>query len=355
MKKGNKILNKQRLVEFIRNNPRTTYKEIREKIKLHPERYFKSLKDGFLEAGIKPPRAYKIRTIEEKRKIIVDFIKKYPNVGSQVIKKQTKINICAVFKSIRDAYKEAGIKYPRGDLYKTSPENKRKEIIKLVKENPYITLNEIIQKTGFTDIYRLFKNLDELYEKAGVKRIGKGEKRKNRKRKKVIEYIKNNTLATQREINQACKTHVQNIFEEGIFEAYKEAGVEFPYERSKLFGASLKKIKKRARTFEDDISIKLSGYGKVNRLVKTKRGFADIILERKNEKIIIEIKDYKAKDISISQIKQLNKYLEDCKCNLGILICHKKPRKDKFLIGKNKIFILEKQELYKIPNLTRGA
>ena len=47
---------------------------------------------------------------------------------------------------------------------------------------------------------------------------------------------------------------------------------------------------------------------------------------------IIEIKDYKAKDISISQIKQLNKYLEDCDCNLGFLICNKKPKKDKLLI-----------------------
>lgn len=52
---------------------------------------------------------------------------------------------------------------------------------------------------------------------------------------------------------------------------------------------------------------------------------------------------------------QLNKYLEDCGCNLGFLICHNKPKKDKFLIGKNEIFILDKEELNKIPNLIDGS
>ena len=79
---------------------------------------------------------------------------------------------------------------------------------------------------------------------------------------------------------------------------------------------------------------------------------ADIVFERKNKKIAIEIKDYQNKEISFSQVKQLNRYLEDLETNLGILICHKKPKKDKFIIGKNKIFILEKKELYKIPKIT---
>ena len=92
----------------------------------------------------------------------------------------------------------------------------------------------------------------------------------------------------------------------------------------------------------------------MNRLVKTKRGVVDIIFERKNKKVIIEIKDYLAKDISFSQVKQLERYLRDFNCNLGILICHKKPKKDKYLIGKNKIFILEESELGKIPIFIDG-
>ena len=98
--------------------------------------------------------------------------------------------------------------------------------------------------------------------------------------------------------------------------------------------------------------MKLTGFGKVSQLVKTKRGVVDIILERKDKKIPIEIKDYLLKEISISQINQLNKYLEDINSNIGILICHKKPKKDTFLIGKNRIFVLEKQELNRIPEIT---
>ena len=60
-------------------------------------------------------------------------------------------------------------------------------------------------------------------------------------------------------------------------------------------------------------------------MIKIKRGFADIILE-KNKKVIIEVKDYKNKEISISQIKQLNNYLGYSNSNLGFLICHKKPK-----------------------------
>ena len=54
-------------------------------------------------------------------------------------------------------------------------------------------------------------------------------------------------------------------------------------------------------------------------------------------------------------MNQLNKYLEDCNCNLGFLICIKKPQKDRFLIGKNKIFILEASEISKIPELIDGS
>ena len=91
------------------------------------------------------------------------------------------------------------------------------------------------------------------------------------------------------------------------------------------------------------------------KLIKTKRRIADIILERNERKIVIEIKDYQLKNISISQIKQLNKYLEDINSDMGILICHKKPKRDRFLIGKNRIFILEEQELNKIPEILKGV
>jgi hypothetical protein len=118
-----------------------------------------------------------------------------------------------------------------------------------------------------------------------------------------------------------------------------------------MHGSATKKIKDRANNFEELIAIKLSGYGYVNRLMKTRRGIADIVFERKNKKAVIEVKDYLAKEISFSEVKQLNRYLEDCDCYLGFLICHSKPKKDKFLIGKNKIIVLGESELVQIPQI----
>jgi hypothetical protein len=170
-------------------------------------------------------------------------------------------------------------------------------------------------------------------------------------RKIIIDYIKKHPLATHRKIKNDTKLHVIRAFKEGLKEAYEKAEVKFPYERLKLYGIGIKNIRDRAKIFEEEISKKISGFGSVHRLVKTKRGIADIVFERKNKKAIIEIKDYQNKDISISQVNQLNKYLEYSNCHLGILICHKKPKKDRFLIGKNKIFILDKDELGRIQEI----
>ncbi|MEK6895791.1 MAG: hypothetical protein AABX48_04700 [Nanoarchaeota archaeon] len=352
------MLNKKEVIlEFIKKNPNATYKKIRETTKLHPERIFKSLKEAFQEAGVNPPRSFDIKTREQKRQIILDFIKKNPNVGGQIIRKQLKINFSTIFSSIEEAYNLAKVDYPRkriNDLRNRSRKEREEQIINLVKSNHLISIQEIANKTN-TQPYHLFKNISEIYKKAGVKKIRGFDKRTIKKQNNIIEFIKKNPLATQREINKSCNTHVQKSFKRGIFEAYERANVKFPYERLKLYGVEIKEIRERSKNFEEEISIKLSGYGIINRLVKTKRGFADVIFERKNLKAIIEIKNYENKEISLSQVKQLNKYLEDCSCNLGFLICPQKPKKDKFLIGQNRIFILNVEELKKIPEIMDGS
>src|SRR3989344_1423816 len=341
------------IIAYIRNNPNATYRTIKKDTKLHLRRYFSNIKEAFQIAEVTPPRTFKRKTPEEKKRIIIEYIKKNPKAGGQTIRKETKINFFTIFKSIEAAFKEAGIEYPR-KIDKRSKEEKKKELIAAIKNNPSITLNELTSKIRAKP-YNFFKGMKEMYKKAGVSKIEVGEKRKDKKKKKVIEFIRNNSFATQREINTNCRTHVHDLFKEGIFDAYKGAGIDFPYERLKLHGTAIKEIRQRANDFEESIAMKLSGYGNVKRLVKTKRGFADIIFERKNKKAIIEVKNYEAKDISISQVNQLNKYLEDCNCNLGFLICIKKPQKDRFLIGKNKIFILEASEISKIPELIDGS
>lgn len=341
------------IIEYIKNNPKTTYKDIRKNTKLHPERIFKSLEEAFKLAKINPPRTFKIKTKEEKRNIIINYIGKHPKAGGQTIAKDTKINLYNIFKNIKEAFEVAKINYSR-EIDKREKTEKREEIIKMVQENPLISISEITKKSR-TQPYNIFRDIKDIYKEAGVSPIKKRDKWKLKKQQYIIDYIKKNPLATQRQINKSCKTHVQLIFKKGIFEAYEKAGINFPYERLKLYGIGIKNIRDRAKTFEEKIAVRLSGYGKVNRLVKTKRGFADIIFERKDKRVIIEVKDYQDKEISISQINQLNRYLEDTDCAMGFLICHNKPKKDNFLINKNRIFILTEKELDKIPKIMSGV
>ena len=169
-----------------------------------------------------------------------------------------------------------------------------------------------------------------------------------KKQKEIIEYIRKNPTATQWEINKNCKTHVQTIFDGGIREAYRLAGVEYPENRRKIYGAAIKEIKKRSSNFEKEIFEILEELGTVKKHVKTKHGFVDAILTTDNRAFAIEIKDYQSKPISNSDIKQLCKYLMDLNYKNGLIICNKKnKRKNKFHINQYKIIIMSKDELLK--------
>jgi hypothetical protein len=87
----------------------------------------------------------------------------------------------------------------------------------------------------------------------------------NEKRNLVIEYIRKNPTATQWEINKSCKTHVQTIFDGGIREAYRLAGVEYPENRRKIYGAAIKEIKERSSNFEKEIFEILEELGTVKK------------------------------------------------------------------------------------------
>lgn len=349
---------KEILRNFIRNNPNTTHKEIRKKLHIKTEKvYTGGMAEAFMDAGIKPPRTFEMKNKEKRKKILIDYLRKHPNIGMHIVNRETKINYLSVFKDVKQFYLEAELDYTknkRRNLLLRTKENKKKLICDLIKQNPLISIDKVAKITN-TQPYHLFKNTREIYSLAGIDFINKGNKKRINKQNKVIDYIKNNPLATQRQINHDCKTHVQLIFNKGIFEAYERAGVSYPYERIPLHRVALKDIRNKAENFEAEIASKLSGYGTITRLVKTKRGYADIIIERKNNKAIVEVKDYLVHEISISQIKQLNKYLEDFNCNLGFLVCHKKPLKDKFLIGENSIYILTSDELNKIPEVIDGS
>lgn len=347
--------NRKNMVRYyLRNNPKATFKEIKEKIHTKINKvYAGGLDEAYEDAGVPKPRTLKFKTKDERRNIIINFIKNNPLTGGQKIRKETKINFLALFSNTRAAFAAANVPYPREDhlnFIKRNSDQKRNKIITLLKENPLMSIDEI-GKLSNTHPYSLFKNINEIYKMADLPFFSSGYKRRIKKQNIVIEFIKNNKLATQREINKKCKTKVQELFKRGIFEAYEKAEVEFPYFRINIHGSAIKKIRDEALLFEEDIARKLSCYGSVNRLIRTKRGVADIIMERKGKKVAIELKNYKSHEISISQIKQVNKYLEDIDSKLGFLICIKKPKKDIFLMEGNKIFVIEESEISKIPSI----
>lgn len=344
--------------EYIKAHPRATFKEI--KLNLHTKInkvYSGGLAEAYRDAGIDPPRTFKIKTKEEKRKILIDYVRKNPHAGGQTIRKDTKINFLTLFDSVEDLYQKAVVPYPserKRSFLLRRKEQRRRLIICMLKENPLLSIDKIGENVH-AHPYQIFKDVKEMYAEAGLPYLGKGAKRRLTKQKEVIDFIKENNFATQREINRACRTQVQTIFSKGIFEAYQKAGVRFPYERLSLHGAALSNVKEEAVLFEDQIARKLSCYGLVRKLVRTRTGIADLILERKNEKVVIEVKNYKIHEISISQIKQLNRYLEDMGCRFGFLICLRKPKKHTFLMGKNQIVVLDDSELNRIPQILDGS
>lgn len=150
---------RKEVIDFVKKNPKATYKLIRIKLKLHLERIFKGgMKEIFNDAHIAPPRNFKRKTKEENKNIIIDYIRKHPKAGRQIILRDTKISLSNVFNSIQKAYEEAGIEYPRKESYKKSAKEKKEELIKTIKENPNITFEELAKKIR-TNPYRFFKNM----------------------------------------------------------------------------------------------------------------------------------------------------------------------------------------------------
>jgi predicted transcriptional regulator len=147
---------RQRLINFIKKNPNTTHREIRKNLRLNPNRIFNSLEEAFKEAGVKPPRTYKIKTKAEKKQIIIDYIRKNPGVGGHTIAKETKINLSSVFNDIKEAYDKASVKYPRR-IDKRTREEKIKQIIELVRRDPLISIDRIYKKSN-TNPYKFFRN-----------------------------------------------------------------------------------------------------------------------------------------------------------------------------------------------------
>ena len=200
---------KELVRDFIRKNPYATFLDIKKKIHTKVNKvYLGGMEEAFEAAGVAKPRTLKFKNKEERRRIVIDFIRKNPLVGGQKIKKETKINIQTIFKDTKEAFEAAGIKYPRSEFIKLknrSYKERKKRVISLLKKNPLLNMEEI-SKLSKISMYHHFHDIKQLYKEAGLKYPGKGATRKIKKQNKIIDFIKLNKFSTQRE-NKSC---VQN-------------------------------------------------------------------------------------------------------------------------------------------------
>lgn len=125
---------------YIINNPKATYRDIKRDTKIKVERVYVNMKEAYKDAGVKFPRTLVRFPKEKRREMIINYIKKNPDTSIIDIRKNLKINPLFVFKSIKDAFKTAEVKYPirekHGALISGVKERARKfekEIVNLLK------------------------------------------------------------------------------------------------------------------------------------------------------------------------------------------------------------------------------
>lgn len=197
--------------------------------------------------------------------------------------------------------------------------NKKKLIIDYIKKNQMATVREINKKFKCC-FYKHFEGgLKEACSFVNIPFMDEHAKRRLKKQKEVISYIRNNPKAAQWGINKACNTHVQELFEEGIREAYQKARIRYPKERRIVYGAAEASTKARARAFERYVFNQLRQFD-VRREVIISKGRVDALLNYRNLLIVIEVKDYRSKPVSSSEYKQLKKYVLAAEADGGILV-----------------------------------
>jgi hypothetical protein len=210
-------------------------------------------------------------------------------------------------------------------------QQEKKELIRnYLKQNPTATYNQIRKDTKL--------KLERIYGKNCVKNAYLDAKipfskpllkrTKTEMRKQTIKYIQNNPkTANTVTILKNINVNIPRTFGT-IREAYKLAKVEY-FPQYKIHGSALYKIRRRAVEFETNILTYLEKFGKVKKKIRlSNRKEVDGLLIYKNQKFVIEIKNYIKKNITLSEIKQLIGYMKYMNCRKGLII-HSYPKNKK--------------------------
>ena len=165
--------------------------------------------------------------------------------------------------------------------------------------------------------------MKEAYKDAGVKLSKNLTKRSKKEQKRdAINFIKNNPSCSVTEIQNRTKVNVERIFG-SIIMAYKSASVDYPQRKIKD-GVMNPSVIKRCNEFEKRVIKLLESLGEVKPKIRTSKGIIDCLFIYKNNKYIVEIKDFRGKNnITMFELKQLMRYMKDLGCKKGLLICPK--------------------------------
>ncbi len=231
-----------------------------------------------------------------------------------------------------------------------SPIKEKKELVReYIRNNPKCTYRDIRKNTKIK-VERVYKNMKEAYKDAGIE-LSKNLIKRNRKEqtKEVVNFIKKNPTCTVLEIQNSVRVSVPRLFG-SIIDAYKLANVKYP-KKEVTSGVVNYSIIKRSKEFEIKMIERLKNIGDVKTKIRTKSGVVDCLFNYKNKNFVVEIKDFRARNnITMSQIKQLVKYMRSLNYEYGLIICPKKSlpkRKNgrKVYIDNFKIKIISEDEL----------
>ena len=198
----------------------------------------------------------------------------------------------------------------------------RSVIREYIRSNPECTYSEIKKATKLK-VERFYSSMKSAYEDAGVELSKNLLKRdKDEQKSSVAEYIRRNPKCSVDEIQKSTGVNIPRVFG-SIINAYMCAGIEYP-KKEITSGVRDPSVVKRCHAYEKEIIQLLAKKGKVIPKVRTCSGIVDCLFTYKNVDFVVEVKDFRARNnITMSQIRQLVKYMDDLEIKNGLLICPK--------------------------------
>ena len=104
------------VIGYIKNNPKCTYRDIREYTKVKIERIYSNMKEAYEDAGV--PLSENLMKRDRKQQVsdVIQYIKKNPGCTVTEIQSDTGVSIPRIFGSILNAYKLANVEYAKKDI-----------------------------------------------------------------------------------------------------------------------------------------------------------------------------------------------------------------------------------------------